>query len=226
MDDRSEVDLARRAGIVTIASAADMLLNFPLWIVAKRASAGLPLPTLREMYKGSGSLYLAMGPMTVVEDGATTVMDRSLGRTGSFSKAAALACASTASGVAGALLVGAQVEAMITRAHALGCTVREAGAVTCKKGGLRSLLIPPGLAMMAAREVRLPQKGAAGNSGSPHVRNTASKASQPTAKSLRRHHIAVASSFSPDSFVRNCVRPNRRAHPSSAGQVATTARPR
>ena len=49
-----------------------------------------------------------MGPMTVVADGSTTLFERALLDLGGFSQRAALACASMASGVAGALLVGAQ----------------------------------------------------------------------------------------------------------------------
>jgi len=154
MDDRSEINLARRAGIVAAASAVDMVVNFPLWIVAKRISAGLPLPATRDMYKGSGHLYLAMGPMTVVEDGSTTVVDRALDNLTSLSKPMALAWASTASGLAGALLIGAQVEAIITRAHSLGGSVGEASGAAYRAGGIRALLMPHGLCMIAAREVR------------------------------------------------------------------------
>ena len=35
----TSLNAAERAGVVAIASAADMVINFPLWIVAKRASA-------------------------------------------------------------------------------------------------------------------------------------------------------------------------------------------
>jgi len=108
VDDRESIRLGRRAVIVAAASASDMVVNFPLWIVAKRVSAGLPLPPRGELYKGSGTLYLAMGPMTVVADGSTTLFERALLDLGGFSQRAALACASMASGVAGALLVGAQ----------------------------------------------------------------------------------------------------------------------
>ena len=66
-----QLNAGERASVVAIASAADMLCNFPLWIVAKRVSAGVGLPPLAELYKGSGSLYLAMGPMVMVQDRST-----------------------------------------------------------------------------------------------------------------------------------------------------------
>ena len=104
-----------RAVNVAAASGADMVVNFPLWIAAKRLSAGLPLPRLGEIYKGSGALYLAFFPMMVVEDWATGVVDRTLGgRLGDESRHLVSACAS---GPAAAVLVGSQVEGLITRAH-------------------------------------------------------------------------------------------------------------
>ena len=48
--------------------------------MGKRASAGLGMPSLRELYKGSGSLLVASGPMVVVQDTSTaatvSVLDR------------------------------------------------------------------------------------------------------------------------------------------------------
>ena len=82
------------------------VVNFPLWIAAKRISAGLPLPAMHEVYKGSGSLYLAMGPMTIVEDGSTSLVARSL--RDSLNPTLALLVSASASGAAGAMAVGSQ----------------------------------------------------------------------------------------------------------------------
>ena len=75
-DSRNRLSPEARAVNVAAASGADMVVNFPLRIAAKRLSAGLPLPRLGEIYKGSGALYLAFFPMMVVEDWATGVVDR------------------------------------------------------------------------------------------------------------------------------------------------------
>ena len=56
-DSRNRLSPEARAVNVAAASGADMVVNFPLWIAAKRLSAGLPLPRLGEIYKGSGALY-------------------------------------------------------------------------------------------------------------------------------------------------------------------------
>ena len=117
-DSRNRLSPEARAVNVAAASGADMVVNFPLWIAAKRLSAGLPLPRLGEIYKGSGALYLAFFPMMVVEDWATGVVDRTLGgRLGDESRHLVSACAS---GPAAAVLVGSQVEGLITRAHGVG----------------------------------------------------------------------------------------------------------
>mmetsp|Transcript_18761 Transcript_18761/g.56642 ORF Transcript_18761/g.56642 Transcript_18761/m.56642 type:complete len:168 (+) Transcript_18761:504-1007(+) len=98
------------------------------------------------------SLYLAMGPMTVVEDGSTTLIQQAVRGGRWLGDEASLAVAASASGVAGAVLVGAQVEAVITAAHAKGSTIGESAAAAYRAGGLRALLVPHGLTMIAARE--------------------------------------------------------------------------
>lgn len=142
---------AQRVGVVAAACAADMLVNFPLWICAKRISAGLSLPPAREIYKGSGSLYLAMGPMTIVEDGSTALALPVLG--GRLEPAAAHAASACFAGGVGALAVGCQVEGVITRAHATGETVLAAARSTHAARGWGALLMPHGAAMIACREV-------------------------------------------------------------------------
>ena len=145
------VSLTQRTLIVAGASAADMVVNFPLWICAKCVSAGIPLPGLRNIYKGSGSLYCAMGPLTIVEDRTTAVALDGIGDRVSPEMAhCASACISC--GVAG-LAVGCQIEGCITRAHATGETVLQATRSTYARGGLSALLFPYGALMIMAREV-------------------------------------------------------------------------
>ena len=98
-----------------------MAINYPLWICAKRVSAGISLPRLRELYKGSGSLLLAMGPMIIAQDSSLAVLLRCFD--GYLEPTAAHATSACISGAVGALVVGAQVEGVITRAHATQETV-------------------------------------------------------------------------------------------------------
>ena len=42
------VSPAERGGIIAVGCTADMAINFPLWILAKRTSAGLGWPSMRE----------------------------------------------------------------------------------------------------------------------------------------------------------------------------------
>lgn len=120
------------------AAAADMLLNYPLWILAKRISANLPPPrTIQTLYKGSTHLYLSTGPTTVVEESVTRRLGGGAGP-------------AMASGLAAAGCVGAQTEALVTRAHATGASVPDAAREAFRA---RRLMLPPGLLMVAAREI-------------------------------------------------------------------------
>uniref|UniRef100_A0A7S0P2B5 Mitochondrial carrier protein n=1 Tax=Calcidiscus leptoporus TaxID=127549 RepID=A0A7S0P2B5_9EUKA len=151
VEERNTLSLTRRARIVAAASAADMIVNFPLWIAAKRLSAGLSLPSARELYKGSGSLYLAMGPMTVIADGTTSIVTRALH--GVLDPTPSLFAAASVSGAAGAVSFGAQVENLIVRAHSTRSSIWKTTTDVFGAGGLRALALPPGLAMIVAREV-------------------------------------------------------------------------
>ena len=144
--DRHSYHPGARAVTVAVAAGADMLLNFPLWIAAKRISASLPpLPEKKmHVYNGATALFAAYGPMTVVEDATVNAVKRI---------DAPPPVAAAIGGVAGALLVGAQTEALVTRAHALNDSVPAAMRDAYARGGLRGLVIPPGLAMVLAREV-------------------------------------------------------------------------
>eukprot|EP00965_Chrysotila_dentata_P205290 6182869-Pleurochrysis_carterae.AAC.6 len=106
VEERLALSLPKRAAVVAAACGADMVINFPLWISAKRIAAGLPLPRAAEVYKGSGTLYFAMGPMTIVEDGATSIASRCL--SDKLSSPATLLVSSCLAGGAGALVIGAQ----------------------------------------------------------------------------------------------------------------------
>jgi hypothetical protein len=150
-DARNRISPAERAALVTAALSSDMLMNYPLWITAKRVSAGLSVPPLRELYKGSGSLMFAMGPMLVVQDGSTAVMLRAL--EGRLDPTAAYAASACFSGAVGALTVGAQIEAVIVRAHATKRTIGQTVAGTYSQRGALGLVAPHGALMIAAREV-------------------------------------------------------------------------
>ena len=64
-----------RAASVGAAMGADILINYPLWIVAKRVGAGLSaLPPLHRLYAGGGALWISIAPTTIIEDGVSTVL--------------------------------------------------------------------------------------------------------------------------------------------------------
>ena len=143
---------AERVGIVTSGCCADMLVNYPLWIVAKRVSAGLGPPAIHELYKGSTSLLVAFGPMILVQDSSTAFMLR---RFEGCLESPTLAHASSAAiaGAVGALTVGSQIEGVITRAHATKQTVLQATRSIYETRGLAALLAPYGMTAMVGREV-------------------------------------------------------------------------
>ncbi|KAL3894423.1 MAG: hypothetical protein SGPRY_013813, partial [Prymnesium sp.] len=145
------VSYFQRTIIVACASAADMVVNFPLWICAKCIAAGIALPRPRNIYKGSGTLWFAMGPLTIVEDRATAISLDVIGdRLLPAHAHAVSACVS--GGVAG-LTVGCQFEGIITRAHSTGQTVLQTAIGTYYGGGVSAILFPSGAMMIAAREV-------------------------------------------------------------------------
>merc|ERR1719331_3010371 len=57
----------QRSAAVGAGCAADIAINYPLWIVAKRMGVGIAAvpPTLPELYKGGGSLWISLGPSTL-----------------------------------------------------------------------------------------------------------------------------------------------------------------
>ena len=148
---RERVSVAERAGIIMTGLSADMVVNYPLWISAKRIAAGLTLPPVGEIYKGSGSLLLAMGPMIIVQDATTAVMLRFFD--GKLDPTIAHASSACISGGVGALAIGAQIEAVITRAHASNETIVQSARNTFRAGGAFAIVAPYGAMMIAAREV-------------------------------------------------------------------------
>lgn len=144
---------AERGGLVLVGCCADMVINYPVWILAKRWSAGLGSPKgFGEYYKGATSLLFSYGPMMLVEDHTTGLMVRSLdGVTGS--QTAAHFAAACFSGAVGAVTIGAQIEGVITRAHATGETVFEAAKSMVAARGIASIAAPYGALAMAGREI-------------------------------------------------------------------------
>ena len=148
---RERVSIVERAGIILAGLSIDMAINYPMWISAKRVSAGLTMPRLGEVYKGSGSLMFAMGPMIVVQDATTAVVLRFLD--GKLDPTAAQAASACVAGAVGALTVGAQIEAIITRSHAIQQTITQTAWTTFRASGIVALVAPFGAMMIAAREV-------------------------------------------------------------------------
>lgn len=151
-DAHSRVTPLTRLFVIVSACSADIIVNYPLWIYAKRIMAGLSRPRLGEIYKGAGSLLFSCGPMMTLQDHSTHFI---LQRLGDDKKAQnSHFFSACVSGAVGGLFVGAQVESVITRAHAQRETVwRTFQSTYAKKGGLAALALPYGALMVAAREV-------------------------------------------------------------------------
>ena len=132
-----------RAASVGAAMACDIVINYPLWIVAKRVGAGLSaLPPLHRLYAGGGALWVSIAPTTILEDGVSTVLKPRCGDL----------AASAASGAIAGVCVTSQVEQCITASHARNLSVRET-AVAIYRRGVAGLILPPGMLATACREV-------------------------------------------------------------------------
>ena len=132
-----------RAASVGAAMACDIIINYPLWIVAKRVGAGLTaFPPLRRLYAGGGALWVSIAPTTIIEDGVSTVLKPRCGDL----------AASAASGAIAGVCVTSQVERCITASHARNLSVRET-AVAIYRRGVAGLILPPGMLATACREV-------------------------------------------------------------------------
>ena len=135
---------SQRAVATAFAALCDIAINYPLWIVGKRLSAGLGVPAMGDLYKGGGSLWCSTGPTIVLEDFVTEEGKRHGLHSG------VSACLSGA--IAGSL-VTAQVENCITRSHAKGTTVMQATAGIYRNAGVAGLILPHGMLATAAREI-------------------------------------------------------------------------
>lgn len=143
------VSFLTRSAIVVTSTLTDILLNYPLWVYAKRIQAALGAPKLGEVYKGAGALFFCCGPQLTVQDYSTGAILKLLDN----STNAAHAVSACASGAIGALAVGSQVERVITRAHASSLSVASVIRTTYAAEGLAGLIAPYGGLMVAAREV-------------------------------------------------------------------------
>ena len=133
-----------RAASVGAAMGADIVINYPLWIVAKRVGAGLSaLPPLHRLYAGGGALWVSIAPTTIIEDGVSTVLKPRCGDL----------AASAASGAIAGVCVTSQVERCITAAHARDRGVGETVAALYRRGGVAGLALPPGMLATACREI-------------------------------------------------------------------------
>ena len=195
-----------RAASVGAAMACDIVINYPLWIVAKRVGAGLSaLPPLHRLYAGGGALWVSIAPTTILEDGVSTVLKPRWGDL----------AASAASGAIAGVCVTSQVERCITASHARNLSVRET-AVAIYRRGVAGLILPPGMLATACREVPF---AAALFAVRPRLRKIAEERYPTTQRFLRELSCGVtaASVAGPASHAPSVV---------AAYQQATDATPR
>ena len=196
-----------RAASVGAAMGADIVINYPLWIVAKRVGAGLSaLPPLNRLYAGGGALWVSIAPTTIIEDGVSTVLKPRCGDL----------AASAASGAIAGVCVTSQVERCITAAHARDRGVGETVAALYRRGGILALALPPGMLATACREVPF---AAALFAARPRLRKIAEER-YPGAQRLLRElscGVAAAAVAGPASHAPSVV---------AAYQQATEATPR
>ena len=166
-----------RSFIVGLAMCCDIACNYPLWIAAKRIGANLsPFPSeLKNLYKGGGTLWLSLGPTTIVEDKVTSILNLALNGQENCWYCGLLSAAT--SGMVAAVLVTSQVslqnllvlivcwsrdsfvtfnnkvEYLITASHTEKMSVGKTLRYLYKKHGLYHLLLPPGMLAMVGREV-------------------------------------------------------------------------
>jgi hypothetical protein len=196
-----------RAASVGAAMAADILVNYPLWIVAKRVGAGLSaLPPLRRLYAGGGALWVSIAPTTIIEDGVSTVLKPRCGDL----------AASAASGAIAGVCITSQVERCITASHARNLSVQDTAVAIYRRGGVAGLLLPPGMLATACREVPF---AAALFAVRPRLRKIAEERYPTTQRFLRELSCGVAavSVAGPASHAPSVV---------AAYQQATDASPR
>lgn len=147
-----------RSSTVGIGMATDIALNYPLWIIAKRMGVGMPAvpSTLPELYKGGGSLWISLGPTTILEDFSKQSIEHHVlpasipGGLGIDRELVS----SVFAGAFSAALFCAQVEHAITASHAQNTSMSGAFRhIYEKRGGVKGLLVPPGILAMMFREM-------------------------------------------------------------------------
>ena len=133
---------------VGFAMGCDIAMNYPLWVAAKRLSVGMTAfpSTFRAISRGGGSLFLSLGPTTIIEDLVTRSLQQSTIPLPDIVSAAA-------SGVVAAVLVTSQVEHVITRAHSMDTSMGNTLSLLHKQRGISGLIVPPGMGMMICREI-------------------------------------------------------------------------
>eukprot|EP01060_Flectonema_neradi_P027318 TRINITY_DN36920_c0_g1_i1.p1 TRINITY_DN36920_c0_g1~~TRINITY_DN36920_c0_g1_i1.p1 ORF type:complete len:241 (+),score=28.34 TRINITY_DN36920_c0_g1_i1:35-757(+) len=138
-----EQGVMRSAAASGTAAGCDILLNYPLWILSKRMSAGMGVPALRELYKGGGGLWCSVGPTTILEEGISTKL----------SSAFSGGTSAMVSGCCAGLMITSQVENCITKAHKNETSLRQAIVHQYKTAGMKGLMIPNGIVATALREI-------------------------------------------------------------------------
>eukprot|EP00746_Dinoflagellata_sp_MGD_P034073 gnl/MRDRNA2_/MRDRNA2_181332_c0_seq1.p1 gnl/MRDRNA2_/MRDRNA2_181332_c0~~gnl/MRDRNA2_/MRDRNA2_181332_c0_seq1.p1 ORF type:complete len:318 (-),score=44.02 gnl/MRDRNA2_/MRDRNA2_181332_c0_seq1:30-932(-) len=146
--------LLKRGVLVGLGSGADIIVNYPLWITAKRLGAGLGWPSLREIYKGGGLLWASQFPTVAAEDlGSRALVPFVQQVCGtSLSSDAEHAIAAGAAGALAGVAVASPTENVVTRAHKTGQSTSLA-ALEVMRGGLKGTLLPRGVAAMVGREI-------------------------------------------------------------------------
>lgn len=157
MEPESEV---RRSAVVATAMGCDIILNYPLWVAAKRLGVGLPAfpGTFRGIYVGAGSLFMSLAPTVIIEDTVTRLLRNTLdasendGESSICGVPSDLICSAT-SGAVAACFVASPVEHLITRSHALESDIFSTVHRTYISHGFMRVLVPPGLTAMIGREI-------------------------------------------------------------------------
>mmetsp|Transcript_58287 Transcript_58287/g.161153 ORF Transcript_58287/g.161153 Transcript_58287/m.161153 type:complete len:311 (-) Transcript_58287:468-1400(-) len=143
-----------KTAMVGLACAADLAVNYPLWVVAKRLGAGLSMPRGREFYKGAFCVWLSYFPTVACDEAIGSRFAATVGAVmpGLGSEGRELAAAATAGALSG-LLVAAPTENLVTRAHSSGASVAQAFRNVLRTDGIRRMAMPFGMTAMMGREV-------------------------------------------------------------------------
>lgn len=133
-----------------------MIINYPLWIVAKRVGAGLGWPTsIRYYYRGSGLMWSGFFPTIAMEEFCSrrlqnalpVTLQTRLGHDGT--EMVASVCAGTIAGIC----IAAPIEYQITQGHVRRQRIYQAIMHSVKRVGLLGCIAPYGQVAMACREI-------------------------------------------------------------------------